>query len=123
MLSSCGGLRYALILSPAFNSQLFLQQNGCLENKAKPGYCLEVQHSSQGSPVYMEKANGQKNQRWTVETIASVIYLKSDVTISFSQHLFLDVAWADAPLITEHVALDVKVRDFTTSQRWRFYNA
>jgi len=101
-----------------------IKENGCLENKAKPGFCLQVEHSSQGSPVYMEPmANGQKKQRWTAETIGSVCYLRSDATVSFLQHLFLDVAWADVPLVSEHVALNAKVRDFTTSQTWRFYKA
>ena len=66
---------------------------------------------------------GEKEQRWTVETIGSISYLKCEATVSFLQHLFLDVAWADVPLVTEHVALDAKIRDFTTSQTWRFYKA
>ena len=65
----------------------------------------------------------QKKQRWTAEIIGSVGYLRSDATVSFLQHLFLDVAWADVPLVSEHVALNAKVRDFTTSQTWRFYKA
>jgi len=100
-----------------------IKENGCLENKAKPGYCLEVQFSSSGSLVYMERANGQKRQRWSVEIVASKSYLKSEATVSFLKHLFLDVAWADVPLVTEHVALDAKIRDFTTSQTWKFYKA
>ena len=71
----------------------------------------------------MERANGQKRQRWSVEIVASKSYLKSEATVSFLKHLFLDVAWADVPLVTEHVALDAKVRDFTTSQTWKFYKA
>ena len=71
----------------------------------------------------MERANGQKRQRWSVEIVASKTYLKSEATVAFLKHLFLDVVWADVPLVTEHVPLDAKVRDFTTSQTWKFYKA
>ena len=96
-----------------------IQENGCLVNQAKPGCCLEVDRKSSGSPVYMRTANGQANQKWTPEITLGVGYLKSELTVGFVTHLFLDVAWADVPLITDHVGPDVKVRDFTQSQTWR----
>ena len=97
-----------------------IQENGCLENQAKPGCCLEVDRKSSGSPVYMRTANGQANQRWTPEITLGVGYLRSELTVGFVTHLSLDIARADVPLIIDHVGPDVKVRDFTQSQTWRF---
>ena len=101
-----------------------IQESGCLENQAKPGCCLEVSINTSGSPVYMKPANGQVKQMWTAEIVSGEITsgigrIRSGWTTSTNQPLCLDIAWADVPLITDHVGPDVKVRDFTQSQTWR----
>ena len=101
------------------------QESGCLENQAKPGCCLEVNINTSGSPVYMEPAYGQVKQMWTAEIASGEITsgigrMKSGLTTSTNQPLYLDIAWADIDLIIDHVSANAQVKDYTLSQTWRF---
>ena len=83
-----------------------LENNGCLRNKKYPKKCLGT-----GAQLHTEHEYLEADQKWNFKE--GILERESDTHV-------LNVIWADVPLVTDGVAVNIIKRDGTTSMFWSF---
>jgi len=102
-----------------------LEDNGCLRNKAHDEKCLGLDRNTVGGIPVLEKVFGglDNSQRWKYKEIifSEYGYIVNKFRSSIlPDNLSLDIIWADVPLITDRVPVNVGKQDGTQSMKWKF---